>query len=109
IPVLKYNKSWLFMLTQDDCKHAAYSTTWAAINGKPLSYNYYYNAEQLAAGDLPSDIFYFKKTLGSTDGTGKEIRFAFTTTLAPEWEWMDTKTDVNKGFTKNYARFDMKS
>jgi hypothetical protein len=42
IPFLKYNKSWLFMLTQDDCKHAAYSTTWAAINGKPLSYNYYY-------------------------------------------------------------------
>ena len=27
IPPLKYNKSWLFMLTQDDCKHAADSET----------------------------------------------------------------------------------
>lgn len=109
IPILKYNKSWLFMLTQDDCVHTAYSTTWAAINGKPLSRNYYYSAEQLAAGDLPPDIFYFNKTLGSTDGTGKEVRFAFTTTLAPEWEWMDAETDVNKGFTKSYSRFYMKS
>lgn len=109
MPFLKYNKSWLFMLTQDDCKHAAYSTTWAAINGKPLSNNYYYSAEQLAAGDLPPDVSSFNKTLGSTDGTGKEVRFAFTTTLAPEWTWMDAETDVNNGFTKNYYRFYMKS
>ena len=26
IPVLKFNKSWLFMLTQDDHRHSAYST-----------------------------------------------------------------------------------
>lgn len=58
IPPLKYNKSWLFMLTQDDCKQAAYSTTWAAINGKPLSDNYFYNAGQLLWGDLPPDIRY---------------------------------------------------
>ena len=25
IPPLKYNKSWLCMLTQDDCQHAAFS------------------------------------------------------------------------------------
>ncbi|WP_298652997.1 hypothetical protein [uncultured Proteiniphilum sp.] len=109
IPVLKYNKSWLCMLTQDDCMHAAYSTTWAAINGKPLSSNYYYNAEQLAAGDLPPDVLYFNKTLGSTDGTGKEVRFAFTTTLAAEWAWMDAEINVNKDFTKNYSRFQKKS
>lgn len=28
IPPLKYNKAWLFTLTQDDCKQAAYSCTW---------------------------------------------------------------------------------
>lgn len=28
------------MLTQDDCRHAAFCYTWAAINGKPLSKNH---------------------------------------------------------------------
>lgn len=107
IPVLKYNKSWLFMLTQDDCKHAAYSTTWAVINGKPLSKNYYYGTEQLAAGDLPPDVFNLEKTLGSTDGAGNEVRFAFTTTVSPEWDWMDDVTEVKRGFTNNYYRFHM--
>lgn len=105
IPVLKYNKSWLFMLTQDDCVHSAYSSTWAAINGKPLSNNYYYSSEQLAAGDLPPDTYSFNKTLGVTDGTGKEIRFAFTTTLVPESERMDAEVKVDKGFARNYDRF----
>lgn len=57
IPHLKYNKSWLFMLTQDDCKHAAYSCTWAAINGKPLSNKYFYDAAQLHNNDLPPDCY----------------------------------------------------
>jgi hypothetical protein len=107
IPVLKYNKSWLFMLTQDDCTHSAYSTTWAAINGRPLSNNYFYSAEQLAAGDLPPDYFTLNQTLGSTDGAGKEIRFTFTTTLAPEMEWMENKPQVNVGFSRDYYRFHM--
>lgn len=97
------------MLTQDDCKHAAYSSTWAAINGRPLTHNYYYNTEQLAAGDLPPDYFYLNKTLGSSDGTGNEVRFAFTTTLSPEWEWMNSESDVDLGDTKDYYRFHMKS
>ena len=42
IPPLKYNKSLLVLLTQDDCKQAAFSATWAAINGRPLSDTYYY-------------------------------------------------------------------
>jgi hypothetical protein len=109
IPVLKYNKSWLFLLTQDDCTHSAYSTTWAAMNGKPLSNNYYYGAEQLAAVDLPPDYFTLNKTLGSTDGTGNEIRFAFTTTLTPEMEWMENEPPVNIGFSRNYYRFYMMS
>lgn len=109
IPFLKYNKSWLFMLTQDDCEHSAYSTTWAAINGKPLSSTYYYSAEQLAAGDLPPDVFSLNKTLGSTDGTGQEVRFAFTTTLNPEMSWMNAETVINKGFGGNYSRFYKKS
>lgn len=107
IPFLKYNKSWLFMLTQDDCKHAAYSTTWAAINGKPLSYNYYYSAEQLTADDLPPDVSYLGKTLGSSDGTGREVRFAFTTTLMAEMSWMDLESNINRGYTKYYYRFFM--
>ncbi len=108
IPHLKYNKTWLFMLTQDDCKHAAYSCTWAAINGKPLSNQYYYDAAQLYNKDLPPDVYSLGKTLGCTDGTGKEVRFHFTTTLAPEWSWMDAVTEVKKGFTKNHYRFYMK-
>ena len=109
IPPLKYNKSWLFMLTQDDCKHSAYSCTWAAINGKPLSYEYFYDCSQLSAGDIPPNIYYLKKTLASTDGTGKEVRFAFTTTISPESAWMNDKTTINKGYSKDYFRFFMKS
>lgn len=107
IPVLKYNKSWLLMLTQDDCEHSAYSSTWAAINGRPLSKSYYYSAEQLAAGDLPPDVITFGKTLGSTDGTGNEIRFAFTTTLLPEDKSMEEVSHVNSGYMRNYSRFNM--
>jgi hypothetical protein len=114
IPPLKYNKSWLFMLTQDDCKQAAYCRTWAAINGRPISSfvdstNYYYDVEQLAADDLPPNSYYLGKTLGSSDGCGNEVRFHFTTTLSPESDFMNATTSVNKGFTNNYYRFFMKS
>ncbi len=118
IPLLKHNKSWLFLLTQDDCKQAAFSRTWAAINGKPVSgssvigeteYNMYYDISQLYEGDLPPGCYLVGKTLGSTDGAGNEVRFHFSTTLAPEEKWMHAKTDVNKGFTDNYYRFFMKS
>lgn len=109
IPPLKYNKSWLCMLTQDDCQHAAFSCTWAAIHGKPLSKEYFYDLTHLQTGDLPPDTYGLGKTLGSTDGAGNEVRFSFTTTLAPEWEFMDAKTSVNKGFDGNYFRFFMKS
>lgn len=108
IPVLKFNKSWLLMLTQDDCKQAAFSSTWAAINGKPLSSSYFYDLAHLKYGDLPPDIHYLGKTLGSTDGTGNEVRFSFTTTLSPEWEWMDNKTQIYKGNTNEYYRFFMR-
>ena len=109
IPPLKYNKSWLFMLTQDDCRQDAFSNTWAAIHGKPLSKDYFYDAAHLDAGDLPPDAYYLGKTLGSTDGAGNEIRFAFTTTLSPEWDWMNVEPSVQKGWTSNYYRFFMKS
>jgi hypothetical protein len=108
IPHLKYNKSWLFLLTQDDCRQDAYSNTWAAINGKPLSREYFYDADHLEAGDLPPDVYYLGKTLGSTDGAGNEVRFAFTTTLAPEWDWMNVEPSVQKGESSNYYRFMMK-
>lgn len=109
VPALKYNKSLLFMLTQDDCKQVAYSCTWAAINGKPLTRNYFYNAPQLEYGDLPPDIYYLGKTLGCTDGSGNEVRFSFTTTLMPEDNLMNAKIIVTPNFTDNYYRFKMKS
>ena len=120
IPFLKYNKSWLLMLTQDDCKHAAYCRTWAAINGKPISssdlfpttpnsHELYYDAEQLEADDLPPTVIPAGETLGCTDGNGNEVRFAITTTLSPESSWMNAETNVNRGFTDNYYRFFMKS
>lgn len=83
IPPLKYNKSLLLLLTQDDCKQAAFSTTWAAINGRPLSDTYFYNAPHLRGGDMPPDTYSFGKALGSTDGTGREVRFSFTTAISP--------------------------
>lgn len=109
IPHLKYNKSWLFMLTQDDCRQAAYSTTWAAINGKPLSHNYFYHVPHLMGGDLPPDSYLLGKTLGSTDGAGHEVRFSSTTTLSPEWNWMNDRAIVKPGYKKDFYRFYMKS
>ena len=99
IPTLKYNKSWLFMLTQDDYPHSTYSTTWAAINGKPLARNYFYYAEQLAEGYLPPDVFSLNKTLGSTDGAGNEVRFAFTSTLDAEESSGDKTMDLKPDFS----------
>lgn len=107
IPPLKYNKSLLVLLTQDDCKQAAFSTTWAAINGRPLSDTYFYTAAHLRGGDMPPDTYGFGKTLGSTDGTGREVRFAFTTTISPEWDYMDAEATVKPGYTDNYYRFFM--
>lgn len=120
IPHLKYNKSLLFMFTQDDCKHAAYCRTWAAINGRPVSNSdlyptkptrkdLYYDAAQLQAGDLPPNVIPAGNTLAYKDGLGNEIRFAITTTLFPEAKWMEAETEVIKDFTNNYHRFYMKS
>lgn len=105
VPALKYNKGWLMMLTQDDCMHAAFSNTWAAINGKPLYASYYYDIAHLVIGDLPPGPYNLGKTLGYTDGTGKEVRFAFTTTLAAENEWMDETSEVRVGYKGDYYRF----
>ena len=108
IPYLKYNKSWLFMLTQDDCKQVAFSCTWAAINGKPLTNKYFYNSGHLLWGDLPPDIWDLGKTLGSTDGAGNEVRFAPTTTLAPDQTWMNEKSEILLHYQKNLSRFGVK-
>ncbi|MDD3037764.1 hypothetical protein [Bacteroides sp.] len=121
IPILKYNKQWLLMLTQDDCQQSSYCRTWAAINGKPISssklypdptennpdrqIDYYYHAVQLKKEDLPPTIIPAGKSLGSTDGTGNEVRFAFTAAIWPEKEMMTQKITVTPGFTKNYYRF----
>jgi len=109
VPPLKYNKSLLFMFTQDDCKQVAYCSTWASINGKPLTRNYYYNSSQLKYGDLPPDSYYLGNTLGCTDGAGHEVRFAFTTTLLPQSQLMNAYSQVRPKFTDNYYRFYMNS
>ena len=124
MPCLKYNKPLLLLLVQDDCKQSAYCRTWAAINGKPVSNSdpyptptvqepdktaqLYYHSAHLRKGDLPPNVLPAVRTLGSTDGTGKEVRFAFTTTLSAEEEWMDQDVDVNPGYEKDYYRFFMK-
>lgn len=105
MPPLKYNKEWLFMMTQDDCRHAAFSYTWAAIHGKPLSYRHYCDLAHFQNGDLPSDTYSLKKTLGSTDGTGREVRFSFGTTVSAEWDFMNATTRIQKGYTKDDFRF----
>ncbi|MCS3555787.1 MULTISPECIES: hypothetical protein [unclassified Sphingobacterium] len=114
LPPLKYNKSLLFMLTQDDCKQSAFSMTWAAINGKPIDVSdpnkkYYYDVENLEAEDLPPSTYSLGKTLGSTDGFGNEVRFHFTTTLAPQWDFMQAPATVNPGYKENFFRFYMKA
>lgn len=113
IPPLKYNKSLLFMLTQDDCLNSAFHKTWAAINGKPISYytnsngqkQNSYNIRQLLAGDLPPESDYSVAPLGTDDGLGKNVRFHFTTTLYPEGDFMSSEETINPYFTANYNRF----
>lgn len=121
IPALKYNKTLLFMLTQDDCKHSTYCRTWAAINGKPISnstpfktstsdtHQLFYDALQLLNGDLPPNTISNPKTLGSTDGNGNEVRFAITSTLWPEEEFMNVQSQIMFSPNSNYSRFYMKS
>ncbi len=115
IPYLKYNKSWLLMLTQDDCVQSTFCRTWAAINGHPVSSSekypspdmreLYYDAPHLQANDLPPSVISASGTLGSSDGNGNEVRFAITTTLLPEAKWMNAAVNVNKDFVENYSRF----
>ena len=121
IPALKYNKQWLMMLTQDDCQQSTYCRTLAAIHGKPIAssifypaptindpnrkVDYYYHAIHFRKGDLPPSVTTAGKSLGSTDGTGKEVRFAVTAALWPEINSMTKNIEVAPGFTNNYYRF----
>ncbi|NDV83341.1 hypothetical protein [Bacteroides sp. 51] len=109
IPHLKYNKELLIMLTQDDCKHAAFCHTWATIHNRPLSAKYYYDYVHLKANDLPSDVHSYNETLGSTDGAGNEVRFSFTTTVAAEWNGMNDISVIALQPLENYDRFSMKT
>ena len=117
VPPLKYNKTWLMMLTQDDCRQDSYCRTWAKINGKPVSssvtfdgkHQLFYDYLQLANADLPLTIVAAQHSLGSTDGAGNEARFAITATVEPEQSWMNAATDINKNYTQNYYRFYMES
>ncbi|MDD3273077.1 MAG: hypothetical protein PHV46_03380 [Bacteroidales bacterium] len=110
IPRLKYNKSTLFLLSQDDSRQDSFSSTFAAINGRPIPITeYYYDVEHLEANDLPPDTLSLCKTLGYTDGAGNEVRFSFLITICPEEEWMNVKPKITPGYTLNFNRFRMKS
>lgn len=117
IPELKYNKEWLLMITQDDCTQSTYCRTWAHINGKPVASSqlyptdpdrerdFYYHAAQLRKNDFPPTVFPAGKTLGITDGTGKEVRFATTATVIAEDYKMSRTVNADPGFTGNFYRF----
>lgn len=112
IPYLKYNKSILVMLTQDDCRQDSYCRTWAKFNGQPVSDSqdkYYFTSDQLKAGDLHPSTIGASTPLLTTDGTGKDIRLAFSTTLLPENSSMKKYPDVKKGYTRDYYRFFMQA
>lgn len=116
VPPLKYNKTWLMMLTQDDCEQDSYCRTWAKINGKPVSssveikgeHQLYYDYLQLVNADLPPTIISAQHSLGATDAAGNEVRFAITATVEPEQIWMNAPTNINKNETQDYYRFYMK-
>lgn len=105
IPPLKYNKSTLFLLSQDDSHHSSLYTTWAAINGRPISVDYSYHIEHLESDDLPPDTTSLGKTLGSTDGAGNEVRFSFLMTVHPEDARIFKPTRVFQGYKADYNRF----
>lgn len=46
---------------------------------------------------------------GEEAGSGNEVRISFVTTLAPEWDYMNATTYVNKGFRNDSFRFFMKA
>ena len=58
---------------------------------------------------MPPGAYRLGKTLGYTDGTGKEVRFAFTTTLASEQDWMNESSEVRVAYKADYYRFYKKS
>lgn len=117
VPPLKYNKTWLMMLTQDDCTPSTYCRTWAKNNGQPVSssetfdglHDLYYDYLQLINADLPPTIVAAQHSLGSTDGAGNEVRFAITATVEPEQSWMNAVTDIKKNDIQSFSRFYKKS
>ena len=50
-------------------------------------------------------MYYLGKTLGCTDGTGKEVRFSFTATLAADDNYMAEESIINLGYSKDNYRF----
>lgn len=62
---LKYNKSLLFILTQDDCLSSAFNKTWTAINGCLIEHATHY-VEQYEKNKTKSnkdDALYFTNML----------------------------------------------
>lgn len=78
-PSLKYNKSFAYSYTFDDCTAMAYGKAYCTINKKWVDNCRYFHVNQKkTAGFTPS------KTLGYTDGCGNEHRFAFGISIWPD-------------------------
>lgn len=121
IATLKYNKSWVCMLTQDDCVMSSLCRTRAAINGKAMA-NYipystpdtdnasktrslFYHYLQLGYDDLTPATISLIKTLGSTDDTENKIKFYCTTTSIAKSQEMSDNVNISLGFYQHFSIF----
>lgn len=107
-PALKYDKQMLVSFTTDDANASSFCRVWAGINGRPVS-NMFYHANQLEAGDIPTEIVdtTLAKTLGYTDGCGNERRFRHGVAIWPYCQangsvMMDTTNPVAPTATNTY-------
>jgi len=78
-PVLKYNKQFVYSYTFDDDAATAYGKVFRTINKKWVDdAQFYHVGQERSTGSIPS------KTLGYTDGSGNERRFAIGVSIWPD-------------------------
>lgn len=78
-PHLKYNKSFVYSYTFDDCTVMAYSRGFCTINKKWIDYHRFFHVgQERTTGSYPD------KTLGYTDGCGNERRFTVGVAIWPD-------------------------
>lgn len=99
-PPLKYNKSFAYSYTFDDCTVMAYGKAFCTINKKWVDDSRYFHVDQTTTtGVIPNE------TLAYTDGCGKERRFTFGVSIWPDMHSAyidDFMNPRNKSVDKNY-------